>query len=414
MEDFLSSYDRKSTSRMYKRGLDLFLEWYGKDIEAVLAERKNDLTVRANENLVEAKQRAKRFEKLLEKFHSYLLQNEYKLNTARTYCLGILQLFRYHEMGITLRNGSPIVDTVISTGDFILLPDHVRAMFHVARDLRSKLLISMGNDLGWRISDIISIGRDELPLLEQKPPIEWARITKKVSHVVAKTCLSKTTVLLLKEYLFSVPTKNPFLFNHNGEGHISEETVNARLRDLARDAGIELGFTKLHWHCFRKMVISTAKNLSIDPDIIKLMVGKSVKKDILTYMTGIDVKTAFNKLQGVLGITSLTEADEEEEVKTLKEEVTHLNEQLDATRIVMMGLFGINRKQVEEQIMKALGGRHKLLKADVGGLTAEKFVTKMSDKTLCNLYVAMRRDGRLPEVKIQHLSPEQVTQTKCR
>jgi hypothetical protein len=113
-----------------------------------------------------------------------------------------------------------------------------------------------------------------------------------------------------------------------------------------------------------------------------------------------------------LGITSLTQADEEE-VKTLKEEVTRLNEQLEATRIVMMGLFGINRKQVEEKIMKALGGRHNRLKTDIGGLTAEKFVAKMSDKTLCDLYVMMRRDGRLREVEIQHLSSEQVTQTRA-
>ena len=87
--------------------------------------------------------------------------------TARTRCMhaaivlilqyhiGLMQLFRYYNMGITLRAGSPVSQTVITTKDFILQPEHVRAMFHVAKDLRSKLLISMGNDLGWRISDII-------------------------------------------------------------------------------------------------------------------------------------------------------------------------------------------------------------------------------------------------------------------
>jgi hypothetical protein len=111
--------------------------------------------------------------------------------------------------------------------------------------------------------------------------------------------------------LSTFPTENPFLFHNNAKGHIDEETVTARLRDLARDSGIELGNMKLRWHCFRKMIISQAKNLGIDPDIIKLMVGKSVKKDILTYMTGIDVKTAFNKLQEVLGIRAFTEESED-------------------------------------------------------------------------------------------------------
>lgn len=58
------------------------------------------------------------------------------------------------------------------------------------------------------------------------------------------------------------------------------------------------------------MIISQAKNLGIDPDIIKLMVGKSVKKDILTYMTGIDVKTVFSKLLEILGIKAFTEESE--------------------------------------------------------------------------------------------------------
>jgi len=335
MQEFLDSFSKKSTRRMYKRGIELFCEWYGKDVETILKERKYDLTPRPNETLVDAKQRASRYEKLLEKFHAWLLEQGYKINSARTLCLGIMQLFRYYNMGITLRTGSPVSRTVVTTSDFILQPEHVRAMFHVAKDLRSKLLVSMGNDLGWRISDILSIKRNELPNLEQEPPIEWIRITKK-EKVVGKSCLSKTTVALLKEYLVSFPTQNPYLFHSNTKNHISDETVNARLRDLAREAGIELGNMKLHWHCFRKMIISQAKNLGIDPDIIKLLIGKSVKKDILTYMTGIDVKTAFNKFQEILGITAFTEESEnivkamEIEIKELKQALIRVQQDANA------------------------------------------------------------------------------------
>ena len=70
----------------------------------------------------------------------------------------------------------------------------------------------MGNDLGWGISDVIEIRRDELPDLNQQPPIYWERIRKKTKQI-AKTCLSVTTIALLKEYLFSFPTKNPYLFH---------------------------------------------------------------------------------------------------------------------------------------------------------------------------------------------------------
>ncbi|MDH5754620.1 MAG: hypothetical protein OEY95_05410 [Candidatus Bathyarchaeota archaeon] len=54
---------------MYKRGIELFSEWYGKDVETILKERKDDLTPRANETLVDAKQRTSIYEKLLERFH---------------------------------------------------------------------------------------------------------------------------------------------------------------------------------------------------------------------------------------------------------------------------------------------------------------------------------------------------------
>jgi hypothetical protein len=326
MESFLESYAKKTTRFQYERGIKLFLEFYGKSIDEILAERKDDLTPRPNETMVEAKQRSNRYEKLLEKFYAWMSEQGYKRNSMYTNCKGLRQLFRYYNMGLTLRLGSPITQVAISTDDFVLKPEHVKKMFHCAKDLRSKLLISMGNDLGWRIGDVLSIRRDELPDLSEEPPIEWLRMTEKEEQV-SKTCLSKATVTLLKEYLFTFPqSHNPYLFFDNG-GTINAEMVNRRLRDLAKEAQIDLGNKSLHWHCFRKMLISVAKNLGVDPDIIKVMVGKSVRKDMLTYMTGIDVKTAFSKLQTVLGITTLMESAEDI-TKTMRDQIEKLSDAL--------------------------------------------------------------------------------------
>jgi len=326
MESFLESYAKKTTRFQYERGIKLFLEFYGKSIDEILTERKDDLTPRPNETMVEAKQRSNRYEKLLEKFYAWMSEQGYKRNSMYTNCKGLRQLFRYYNMGLTLRNGSPITQVAISTDDFVLKPEHVKKMFHCAKDLRSKLLISMGNDVGWRIGDVLSIRRDEIPNLNEEPPIEWLRMTEKEEQV-SKTCLSKATVALLKEYLFTFPqSHNPYLFFDNG-GTIDAEMVNRRLRDLAKEAQIDLGNKSLHWHCFRKMLISIAKNLGVDPDIIKVMVGKSVRKDMLTYMTGIDVKTAFNKLQTVLGVTTLTESAEDI-TKTMRDQMEKLSDAL--------------------------------------------------------------------------------------
>jgi hypothetical protein len=327
MESFLDSFSKKGTRSTYKRGVELFAVFYGKTVDEILAERKNDLTPRLNENMIDAKQRVSRFEKLLEQFYFWLEKQGYEnKNTRYSFCKGLRQLFRYYNMGITLRTGSPINQVTPKIDDFPLKPEHVKKLFHVAKDLRSKLLVSMGNDLGWRISDVLSIKRDELPNLDQETPIEWIRITQKENQV-AKTCLSKTTVLLLKEYMFAFPNEhNPHLFFSNGST-IDDDTVNRRLKDLAQDSGIALGNLALTWHCFRKMIISTAKNLSIDPDIIKLMTGKAVEKSMLPYLNGIDVKAAFTKLQTVLGITSLSE-DTEQITKQMENKINNLQSAL--------------------------------------------------------------------------------------
>lgn len=338
MEAFLGSLAKK-TRKNWDRSIRLFSEWYGKSVNEILEERKDDLTPRKGENFVDRKNRADRFERELEKFHAWMLKpihtikgkpnRPYSINSARSYCTAVMQLFRYYSMGITLRTGSPISRTTISTGDFKLKPIHVRAMFHSAKDLRSKLLISLGNDLGWGISDVVEICKDELPDLDQQPPIYWEKIRKKTKQV-AKTCLSETTVKLLKEYLFAFPREdNPYVFASNGN-HISVITVNRRLKDLAEDADIKIGNKSLHWHCFRKMILSTAKNLSIDPDIIKIMTGKAVKKDILTYMTDINIKEAFNKLQTVTRINGeLMKPEAENQLVTLGKTVAEMQQRME-------------------------------------------------------------------------------------
>jgi hypothetical protein len=54
MEKFLDSLS-KGTKKSYRRGLELFIEFYGKDVNVILEERKDDLAPRPNENLVDAK-----------------------------------------------------------------------------------------------------------------------------------------------------------------------------------------------------------------------------------------------------------------------------------------------------------------------------------------------------------------------
>src|SRR5665647_2541418 len=194
-QTFLDSVTNPKTKKCYRYGLNKFCQWYGKTAEQILELRKDDLTQRVGENLIEYRNRASRFEKEIEKFHAYLLTSK-SINTARVQTLGIRQLFRYYEMPLRFRNGSKIAKTVKTTKNFPLTIEYVRKMFEVA-DLRERVILSTATDLGLRISVFIEIKKSDLPPLDQEPPISFEIMTSK-EDVLAHGFLSQETVDLLK------------------------------------------------------------------------------------------------------------------------------------------------------------------------------------------------------------------------
>jgi integrase len=104
-------------------------------------------------------------------------------------------------------------------------------MFQVG-DLRAKLWISLSLDFAERVGDILSIKKTEIPDLDQETPIPFERVTQK-EEVIAKTFLSSETVELLKAYLPTLKTENPYLFPSNGNT-LNEQAINYMLRNLTQ------------------------------------------------------------------------------------------------------------------------------------------------------------------------------------
>jgi site-specific recombinase XerD len=167
VQEFLDSVSNPNTKKEYRHGIKKFCEWFHKSAEEALELRKDDLTQKQGENLVEYRNRAARFEKEIEKFHSYLLAQGFTINTSRNLTLGIRQLFRFYEMPIRIRTGSKVSQTVKTTKNFPMTIEHVRAMFTVG-DLRERVILSMATDLGLRIGDFIKIRKTDLPDLNQQ------------------------------------------------------------------------------------------------------------------------------------------------------------------------------------------------------------------------------------------------------
>ena len=337
--NYLEKSKSKSTVTIYKRGLELFSEYYGKSLDEILEERRQDLLSG------DPKQR-KRFVREIEMYHKWLLEEKkYPLNSASSYCDGIIQIFRYFEMPITLPTGSDVRKKVLTTKDFVPRPEQYRDMFQVADNLRDKLIISMGKDLAWRIGDFLNQRKDQLPNLERETPIPYDCITEK-EDVIAKSFLSNETVELLKQYLPTLPKDNPYVFpSENGsiDKHLNAWSVNQILRRLAEKANVVISKRKrLRFHAFRKRFLSTCANLSIDVNIAKILTGKQVEPDMLTYLSEVRHKEAFLKVYDRLRLTEKT-------VETKLRPKSELEKEIEDLKRLIHGIIAVVGKDAVEK-----------------------------------------------------------------
>ena len=340
--DYIRQARSKNTYKSYKRSVELFSEWFGESPDEILAMRHED-------HISGDPHRKKRFQREIEKFHKWMREEQgFTINSARANTVGILQLFRYHEMPVTIPAGSDVSKTVISTKDFVLRPQHLKAMYKVG-DLRARLIVSMGKDLGWRIGDFSKLRKDQLPDLELPPPIEIQLITEK-EDVIAQSFLSPETVDLLKAYLPTLPKDNPYLFPTNRHSNIDPESVNRILKQLADKVKITIPKRKrLRFHCFRKLFLSTCANLKVDINIAKILVGKQVEKDMLTYLSGIDRRKAFLEVYDELAITKAAR-----EVTVKDAEIARLKKELEKTRLTMKRMVEIYGEEIMEKAIARL------------------------------------------------------------
>ena len=349
--EYVQKSRSKNTLIMYKEGLKRFTEWYGKTTNEILEERVSDWT---SSDLF----RKKRFAREIEKFHSYLIKEKsYSPNSATYYCQGIRALFSFYEMPVKV--SSEIDKRVMTSRDYVPRIDQYAEIFKVADNLRDKLIVSMGLTLAWRIGDFAKIKKNELPNLDQEPPIPFEIVSEK-EDVVAKSFLSDEVVELLKEYLPTLPEQSPYLFPSNGKGHLDHTTFNRIVRELAAKAKIKIPKRKrIRFHCFRKRFLSEAANLRIDVNIAKILVGKAVEPAMLAYLSEINLKEAFIKISERLRLT-------ERPTKKMRESATELEKRVDRLERMLNIIAAIYPDAVKraDEMLKNLGVT----------MTAEQFV----------------------------------------
>jgi len=274
----------------------------------------------------------KRFNRELEKFHRHLKNEGYSQNSAVAYTEGLRQLFRFFDMDIK-NLPTEVTRKTTTVKDYVPSVSEYRDMFNCGNIL-DRVIISTALDLGWRVGDFAKVRKDMLPNLEKEAPLAFDLVTQK-EEVVSKSFLSSQTVNLLKTYLNTLPQHNPYLFPNGNSGYLDPESIGKRLKVLAKKAKIIIPKGKrLRFHCFRKRFLSECANLKIDINTAKIMCGKSVSKDMLTYLSEVEHKKAFEEVHRRLRLTEVQAVTNAKDA-----EIEALKKQLNDKVIMIQGLI---------------------------------------------------------------------------
>ena len=354
--NYIKESRSKGTYKSYKQGLKNFEKWLSERNKTV-----DDILEMHRQNVNSGDPRKiRRMSQIIEMFHKWLMEHEkLGLNTARTYANGVLQLFRYYSLPIALEPQSRVSKTTITTKDFVPTIEQYRRMFNVA-DIRGRLIISMGLDLGWRIGDVIKLQKNSIPDLNQKTPIPFELITEK-EDILAKSFLSAETVELLKTYIPTLKTTNPYLFASNGKKHLKSDAINQLLKQLAKKSNVKVPQNKrLRFHSFRKRFLSTCANLKIDINTAKILVGKSVEKSMLTYLSEVEHKKAFIEVREYL---SLSNGTVKSTMQTKDAEIIRLQKELEKQRLIVKGMLEVFGEEILKKALAKIEDEKDQLKA---------------------------------------------------
>ena len=326
--DYIRTHKSKGTAKSYKCGFQRFEQWLGKNANEILEQRRKDMESRDPMKL-------RRFHDLIEQFHKELIEKQGKSpNTARTLSIGVVQFFNYWCVPVKVS-----FQTEMTRKTAIPEANDFRKMYTLA-DLRGKLVLSLGLDLAWRIGDVLSLCKEDIPDLDQECPIQIERITQKEKEF-SSTFISCETVQLLKAYLPTLRADNEFLFQTKSNGsHVDDENLNGTIQDLGFKSGfcdkkgkVLNGRNKgknFTWHSFRKAFLTTATQLGIENDQKCLLVGKSLEKgqSMETYIGDPKLKNAFLVIRNALALTKTQDAEvKSEEIETLKATVIQLSKE---------------------------------------------------------------------------------------
>jgi len=139
---------------------------------------------------------------------------------------------------------------------------------------------------------------------------------------------------------------NPYLFANGNGSHLDSESIGKRIKVLAKKTKLHMPKGKrLRFHCFRKRFLSECANLKIDINTAKILVGKSVSKDMLTYLSEVQHVKAFEEVHNKLRLTEFKAV-----TNAKNAEIEALKKRIEEQDIMIAGLLRMFKNPEETRV----------------------------------------------------------------
>jgi len=244
-EEWLASLLKENTKLHHMKSMEYFKEFTKISPEDMLDLRRRE---------------GRRFNTRIVLFWKWM-QNKKELSasTSSSYVFGISSFFSYYDLDLKLKGKIP--DTKIKIEKYQPTLEDFQKIYRL-NDLQTKSLVSLMRDVPARVGDLV---KRVIPRVPEKEFL----IESEKEGVVGKCYISEETLELYKQM---------------EKANLSLPTTKRGIAKLLERACNVADVPKFNPHLIRKYFFTVGINLNINRDILRVLMFKSVSKDVLTYL----------------------------------------------------------------------------------------------------------------------------------
>ena len=305
-EEWLTSFLKESTRKHNERSLRYFEEFSGLSPDQMIEARRVE---------------GRRFSTRVVEFWKWCQTNKKcSQSSASSVTFGLASFFKYFELPLMLKRVIP--NTSMKIEDYVPSLEDLQKAFRLG-DLQTKVLLSLMRDSPCRVGDLVK------KVIPQLPKKEFM-IESEKENVVGKVYFSDSTIEL---------------FNQMVKAGLSLPTTERGIAKILEKACKVADLPSWNPHLLRKFFFSVGVNLNINEITLKVLMFKSVPKDVLTYVLNKEnLKTSWQMIVNAIPLekSSGNGAERLDQLKdsmlSLEKENTNFKTRIDNLQNHMMKL----------------------------------------------------------------------------